>query len=246
VAHLITARTITDGWREAVLALGAAPDREIYDLVIEVTDPQVLDQAALEEVDGYLIGAGMQSLDTVANTIFPARLAERSGTRDELYRRYERALPRIRRRDARNRRSGPYFSRMIGYPLQTDPARRNQVERVIHDLQVNPHRRMRHIYEVQIFAPGRDLRPQGFPCLSSISMHVEADAVRLAATYRNQYYVERGLGNFLGLARLQQWIASQAGLVSGAMSLHAFHAYLDRPIEEIRALVTPRATPGGD
>jgi thymidylate synthase len=126
---------------------------------------------------------------------------------------------------------------MIRFPLQADEARSNQIERVISDLQVNPERRMRHIYEVQLFVPGKDLRPQGFPCLSSVSLHVESETLRLAATYRNQYYVERGLGNFIGLARLQAYIAGEAGLPTGAMSVHAFHAELDRPLREARRLL---------
>lgn len=241
MAHLIIANTLVAGWREAVLALAGAPGREIHDLLVEIADPRQAEEAALSEIDRYLVRSGMQALNAVANTIFPAQLAARAASRAELYARYERALPRIRRRDHRNLR-GTYFARMIHFPLQTDPSRWNQLERVIHDIQVNPHRRMRHIYEIQIFVPGNDLRPQGFPCLSSISLHVESETVRLAATYRNQYYVERGLGNFLGLARLQQYIADQADLESGAMSVHAFHAYLDRPLRDIAALTTPTPT----
>lgn len=236
MAVLITGTSLTDVWRGGVAALLAAPRAEIYDLLLEVSDPTSVDEDVASAVDGYLRRVGLQRLDKVANTIFPARFAERTQDRQKVYDRYERVLPRLRRLDARNRR-GTYFSRIIRYPLQLDPARANQLERVIGDLRMNPERRMRHIYEIQIFAPGKDLRPEGFPCMSSLSLHIELGFLRLAATYRNEYLVERGLGNLLGLARLQQYIGRHADLAPGALSLHAFHAQLDRPRRDMRALL---------
>jgi len=244
MAQLIAGNSLTDGWRDAVRALLAVQGHEIYDLLVEVTRPELADAEGLMEVDRYLATAGLQSLDRVANTIFPAHLAARARDRAALYSGYERILPRLRRRDRRNW-YGTYFSRIIRFPLQPDPARSNQLERVVTDLQMNPDRRMRHIYEIQIFAPGRDLRPEGFPCLSSLSFHVEAGRLRLAATYRNQFYVERGLGNFIGLARLQRYVASEAGLETGALLVHAFHAKLDRPIREVRPLIERLETTEG-
>lgn len=245
MAQLITGNSLTDAWRRAVIALLDAPQHEIYDLLVEVAHPELESPDGLSAVDRYLAASGLQGLDRVANTIFPAHRAARARNRAALYAGYERILPRIRRRDTRNRH-GTYFSRIIRYPLQSDPTRSNQLERVITDLQMNPDRRMRHIYEIQVFAPGRDLRPEGFPCLSSLSLHVEAGKLRLAATYRNQFYVERGLGNFIGLARLQRYIASEAGLPPGELSVHAFHAVLDRPIRDVRPLVVRlEATEGG-
>ena len=235
VAVLVRGTSIYEAWLAAVRVLRVAPHRELFDLLAEVADPSIRDTDALDQVDVFLDSLGHQRLDGVARTIFPARLADRSATREQLYARYERMLPRIKRRDTRNRR-GTYFSRLITYPL-ADPSRANQIERVIHDLGVNPDRRMRHIYEMQVFAPGKDVRPEGFPCLSSLSAHVEDGRLRMAATYRNQYYVERGLGNFLGLAALQTFIASESGLPIGPLSVHAFHAELDGRVRDVDRLL---------
>lgn len=243
VAVLVSGTSMFEAWLAAVRVLRAAPHRELFDLVVEVADPAVRDTDALDQIDGFLESLGHQRLDGVAKTIFPARLANRSATRAQLYARYERMLPRIKRRDTRNRH-GTYFSRLIRYPL-ADPTRANQIERVIHDLGVNPHRRMRHIYEMQVFAPGKDVRPEGFPCLSSLSAHVEDRRIRLAATYRNQYYVERGLGNFLGLAALQAFIARESGLSTGALSVHAFHAQLDGRVRDLDRLLHEIDQPDG-
>jgi hypothetical protein len=236
MAVLVSGNSLTDAWRGATGHLLPAPGGELYDLVVEVRDPSSADPLVLQAVDDHLAAIGYQSLRSVANTIFPAALAARSASRDELYARYERLLPRLRHRDARNRR-GTYFARLIHFPLQDDPDRWNQIERVIHNLGLAPGRPMRHIYEMQIFAPGVDLRPEGFPCLSSVSIHLHDGAIRLAATYRNQYFVERGLGNFMGLADLQRYIAEQTGLPIGALSVHAFHAVADGPRRQTRQLL---------
>jgi thymidylate synthase len=74
----------------------------------------------------------------------------------------------------------------------------NQLEIIIHDLEGELARKrrgqgpMRHMYEAQIFAPGKDRRPWGFPCMSSLSFHLDGDQLRLSATYRNQYYMQNG------------------------------------------------------
>jgi hypothetical protein len=73
--------------------------------------------------------------------------------------------------------------------------------------------------------------------MSSLSLHLEDGALRLAATYRNQYWIERGLGNLVGLSHLQRYVAVQTGLPVGALTMHAFHAELDRSQRDSRALL---------
>ncbi len=63
--------------------------------------------------------------------------------------------------------------------------------------------------------------------MSSLSFHIDRDRLRLTATYRNQYYIERALGNFLGLAELQHFVSSQVGLQEGLLTIHAFHAEIE-------------------
>lgn len=53
----------------------AAQGHEIYDLLVEIAHPEEADADRLAAVDQYLMEAGLQSLDRVANTIFPAHLA---------------------------------------------------------------------------------------------------------------------------------------------------------------------------
>ncbi len=184
----------------------------------------------------------------MANTIFPATLAATSRDRDHFYARYRALLPRLRKQD-KNRR-GIYFERLIDYPLQADPARSNQVETIIRTLRGQLARRARRqgplgsVYEAQIFAPGKDLLPRGFPCLSSLSFQLDGGHLRLSATYRNQYFIQRALGNYLGLAGLQRFVAEAAGLAPGPLTVHAFHAYLDLGQRETDTLLRA-CGPGG-
>lgn len=55
--------------------------------------------------------------------------------------------------------------------------------------------------------------------------------------YRNQYFIQRALGNYLGLARLQRFVATAVGLEQGPLTVHAFHAQLDLGKQETDALL---------
>ena len=70
----------------------------------------------------------------------------------------------------------------------------------------------------------------------------------MTALYRNQQYIERAYGNFLGLARLQAFIAREIDLNIGALVCHATHAEIDdlgkKAVQDL--LETSRALLAGD
>lgn len=252
MAHLVASTTLTDAWCRGLAHL-VAHGGEAYDLLVETADPSPErgDARVYETLDAFLAVGLMQSVTTVANTIFPYGLSRSCGGREELYRRYGQLLRRLHRLGAN--RHGLYFERLTAYPLQgDDPRKANQLELMIARLQDELSRSggLRHAYELAIHAPGIDTRPMGFPCLSALSFHVEEGRLRLAATYRNQYYITKALGNFVGLARLQGFVAAAVGLPVAALSVHAFHAQVDpdvakgdvarltRSLPAIRALET--------
>ena len=228
MAILITAPTLTEGWLGGVQAL-VAIGGEAFDLMVEIVNPNLEagDESAFRSLDAFLIENDMHDTRTVANTIFPNDMAHSSRDRAALYSRYRELLPRLHRLPGNGH--GLYFERLISYPLQRDPLRANQLELTIsrlHDELQLPGP-LKHAYELEIHAPGVDTRPMGFPCMSALSFHLDSGRLRLAATYRNQYYVQRALGNFLGLARLQAFVAAQVDLPVAALSVHAFHAQID-------------------
>jgi hypothetical protein len=47
--------------------------------------------------------------------------------------------------------------------------------------------------------------------------------------YRNHYYVEKLLGNLIGLGQLMSFVASEAGLAVGSLTVLSSHAVVDLP-----------------
>lgn len=245
MSQLIRGETITEAWLNAVAYLRTA-NREQFNLIVDIDDPTpgAAESGVVEALGRLLTRKRLQEVRTVANTIFPSEMARTSPSPERLFQRYECILPTLHRHP--KNRKGLYFERLVRYPLQQDgkgPV--NQLSLLIHDLRTEVAQRnagkgaKRHMFEAQIFAPEKDRRPIGFPCMSSLSFHIDGDELRLTATYRNQYYIERALGNYLGLAELQRFMADAAGLRQGPLSIVAFHAEIDPGVSlsEVDALI---------
>lgn len=257
MTHVERGETITDAWLAALAYLNDAEGKEQFNLIVDIEDPtpDASNPAVVEVLDRLLASKGLQRTETVANTIFPAELARTSPDPERLFERYRRIAPRLQKQP--KNRKGIYFERLIDFPLRPslkdgrrmeegdDPPPINQLATLIHDLRTEVGHRAtgkgakRHMFEAQIFAPGKDRRPMGFPCMSSLSFHIDRDRLRLSTTYRNQYYVERALGNFLGLGRLQRFMADAVGLRQGPLTVHAFHAEIEAKVSlaEAKALM---------
>ncbi|MGH3868354.1 MAG: hypothetical protein ACRDQ4_19985 [Pseudonocardiaceae bacterium] len=66
-----------------------------------------------------------------------------------------------------------------------------------------------------------------FPCLSHISLTLDEGQLHLHATYRNQSFITRALGNYLGLTRLLGFLANEVGTEVGEVHCTATHADLE-------------------
>jgi hypothetical protein len=53
--------------------------------------------------------------------------------------------------------------------------------------------------------------------------------VSLTAIYRNHYYIEKLLGNLIGLGQLLQYVATETQLSIGALTVLSTHALIDQP-----------------
>jgi len=195
--------TMQSGWEdlpELVVSFGPAPeDRRVRDIL-----------------DGYLTRAtkkkaeGRQRCQTVAQTIFPIALLREGQLRADLFARYLRILPQLKRCPL-NRR-GTYFERLIAFPDGTDAsAPVNQLEKVITDLS-GPRSRLTAL-QVGIFNPATDhsAEPyQGFPCLQQVAFRPNGkDKLCLTAFYPLHYLFERAYGNYMGLAALGAFVAAE-------------------------------------
>ncbi len=238
LVHLIEADSCPQAWLKAVEYLSRNHDAA-YNLVLAVRRPEVLtpaDFAIHDVVDGFLRGHGRPPLATIAGTIFPANLYLHGGA-EELYT-YPQIYPRI------HSQWGIYAIRM----LRKSTYRRGNGRAEINPLQIIVEKmkkqlaggRMRAVYEANLVEdtdylelPIYDAECDSWgtrcqPCLSHLSFKLlPRDRVMLTVLYRYHYYIEKALGNLLGLSQLPYFVAKETGLGVGPLVCHSTCAVLD-------------------
>jgi hypothetical protein len=168
------------------------------------------------------VAPGADDVFAVANTIFPATLASRATTKEELYTRYSAIMNRMRNRKGGFRAWGTYFERLTAFGT----TRTNQLDRVIAKLNSWPNVSKTglvfHLSSPETDAP----RTRGGPCwhFGELLCHTDG-TIDLLAVYRNQDYFNKALGNFLGLANLLNFICQQSGHTPGKLICNAAHAF---------------------
>lgn len=244
---------VSSAWLAACRAMSEGSP-VAYHTVVRIGDPLAEDPAIRAAVDSILSVTGKQSVKTVANTIFPQALATTSRDHRDLARRYLDTLPALRRLSRANQ-YGTYFSRLVSYPGPGGPV--NQLGAIITRLRNETSKAgtgtgpLTAAYEAAfdvagygdgqaqegcvaalhapVRVPGQDSRVRGFPCLSHCSFQLDrAGALHGMAHYRSHFMVERAYGNYVGLGRLLGYIAGQAGLCPGELTVTAGYATLDQ------------------
>lgn len=221
-------------WGKAFLAIMRAG--EIAPLIVVIKDlhnaepPEV--PSVREALDRALEADGKGlSCHTVANTIFPWNMWNPNAGRQELYGRYQRMLPRVRKH--RGNWHGLYFERMIAFAHNGDgEGGVNQLEHVIQAWNGGNHRRTG--LKAAIFDPHKDHHPtqrqRGFPCLQEVAFARHGpDGLAVSGFYVTQYMFERAYGNYLGLCRLGLFMAHEMGLKLSKVTCVASPGLLGRP-----------------
>ena len=261
-----TEESCAKAWVAACKALIASCD-EGYNIVIDVADPLAHsreDNMVISLVDKFLKTHDSYPIITVANTIFPQSLLDAHGP-THFYDVYHRDFASF----SNTRQWGRYFERMTRH-IDKGGTLTNPLQELITKLKGNEEKgtRLKAAYEIAanpndcdvsidekspdagdmtIYQPSRDRnRRIGGPCLSYLSFKRHSDdGLLLTAIYRNHYYIMRLLGNLIGLGRLQAFVAAQAGIPRGSLTVVSTHAELDaRPwgIAEARELVSQSAS----
>ena len=242
MSHYIAANTAAEAWTLAIRDLLAAPGHELVNLSVAIHDPGREVSGVTGAIDSFLTAEQarrsserIHSVSTVANTIFPNALyrPETAKAETRFYAAGGRVLAR-RKRVAPRERS--YFRRLIAYPGADTPL--NQLERVVRQLRDAKGRGDRNgsLYELTLFEAKSDARPQGFPCLSHISLSLVQGKLHMAALYRNHYFLRRAHGNYLGLGNLLRFISNESGFSVGEILCVSSHAKLDCGIAVVRGL----------
>ena len=236
---LVEEDNLSVAWAKVFLTV--LKSNEVSPVVVTIRD---IGDSGPEEIadirnalDDVLEGDGKGlSCNTVANTIFPSIWNPRAD-RQELYDRYNRILPKLRK-DQRNK-YGLYFQRLTSFGASKEgQGGFNQLEHIIQTWHKGNHRRT--ALQAGLFDPNRDHTHQpvrGFPCLQQVSFAPCGDGgLSVTGFYATQYVVERAYGNYLGLCRLGRFMAHEMGLRFDHMVCIASPVKLDRPKYSVRAL----------
>jgi hypothetical protein len=256
MADLIQRESLSEAWLAAMELLLERGGKSFH---LDVAFPAEYETGSgpWDEIDRFLVEHEKQELTTVVNTIFPEalyhpELGEEAATR--LYESYEMSM-RIHQRTGRRHDKETYFNRLVSYPVAAGTAENlderlkddgswNQLNYYIERLtgqREKGHRRNSYELgishpmdaELRVQAPFKDKKYGSFPCLSHISLTLVDDRVNLTATYRNQYLVERGFGNYVGLARLTEFVANESGAEAGEVQVVATGA--DAELDNFRS-----------
>lgn len=238
--------TLSEGWLGAARVLYDASGRKAVHVMVRIAEPEK-EEPAIRDAAAALIDARNSKtkdsykhfppIETTSTTIFPAswaaRLPEPSDLAAYYCERYHSEYGGLRY--FQHNRRGTYFGRIVAYPRageNTEAA--DQLSETVRKLRdeldeakdgPGPKRAR---YEINIYNERCDTNPMSFPCLAHLSVHLDGDRrLNMQAVYRNEHIVQRGYGNFLGLAQLQGYIAVAVGVGVGELLMTIGHGELD-------------------
>ena len=247
--------TISEAWVKGLERVMDERDGRLVHLVSTVTEPGTELVPVRGVLDAALERAGAQSVDTVAETIFPSSLysdpgfdwtpempsedhADLDAAAEALYDSYCEALPLLTTASGNTR--GTYFGRMVSWPGKAAGGPNQLADRVAALRSEHRAGRMRNnTLDIDIAADSQeprglqiyaatDRRRRGFPCLTHIDLTLHDGRLHCMAVYRHQYFVEKAYGNMLGLSAMLHFLCQQSGYEPGELVVHATMADAQR------------------
>jgi hypothetical protein len=259
MSELIRGTSISEAWLQTLDVVNSQPAGKMVHVLTSASKPWLPEDADIRAaLDRVLLPSKrhprLQSVDTIANTIFPSALYPDPGkswspvrgadnqpmTRaaERLYKNYATIFPNLRRAHSENKK-GTYFSRMISWPGK-DMGGTNQLERRLQHLRSmnSNHKSAFNASDIALAEPAcdddydlgvniyaaTDHRTRSFPCLVHVDIGVYQNKLNLLGVYRHQYLIQKGYGNMIGLARLQKFLAQQSGYDIGELAVQATFA----------------------
>jgi len=217
-------------WAAAVLRL-LETSGSTFGLFVRIENPTGCSGEIRARYEDLARSHRLLNVRQVAYTIFPQSLYEKSGRSTErLFERYNRpggAYDRVKAG-----RWGTYFRRMTHQEVAVKGSVTvvNQLRDLIQMLRERP-KVYKAAYSIAVARPGDSRRTMGGPCLDHICLQLDRHGGRrtlsLLALYRSQNFVQRALGNYVGLGQLQAFLCEQTGYEMGRLSVVASHATIE-------------------
>lgn len=258
-SYIPPAENLSAAWSqtlEHVVTFGGHGVNVISTVLNPLAPEDPLIRSALDSVlaEGDRNKVRIQSVDTVAGTIFPGdlyadtglsyrvgmdpeELAKLDASAEDLYMAYGEMLPVLRTDGANNR--GTYFGRMVSWPGKTGGGINQLADRIVRlRRSMNANVGQRNVEDIAIAGEAElledtaglqiyapsDRRERGFPCLVHIDLTLFEGRLSMAASYRHQYLVTKAYGNLVGLCGLLAFIAQHTGFGVGELVVNATFA----------------------
>lgn len=227
----LDAETPLEAWQAGVTQLLNQGDS--YNVITHIRRPLDFNLQGIKRINPRALSPKFPSTSDVINTIFPMKLWK--GDRADFYRDFLERNKRARGIHPRIKtRWGTYFERMINF----GDSHQNQLEDCI--LAINSWER-NHCAALVIHTSSCEVdsirKIVGNPCLQYLEFICPTDnTVALSVVYRNHDYFGKVLGNFVGLAFLLNFIASQTARTPDTLTCFAAHAYHESTKSNLRTL----------
>ena len=229
----IISDSFQSAWANAVIKL-KENNWDFWNLVVQIQNIELINTEYHKRITEFAKSSGMILPNQVAYTIFPFKLYKPGRSREELYKKYK--LYYDKTRDCPHSGWGTYFNRMIHYCPDGNKA--NEVDQLGSIIDSINKRKVNYgaSYVMVIPYPKSDIKKKmGAPCLNYVTIQVEninignkSRAVNLLAVYRNHDFLERAYGNYYGLCKLLQYIASETSSAPGRVTCISSHAYVQK------------------
>lgn len=223
MAAIVQGDTAAEAWKRGAHLLLSTPGHTLRTLITEIDRPTEMDAAWYTCFDPKRVGAA-DRMSVVSKVLFPDIPRRAGESRLAFYARCSSLLQRaIDKGSLRTSWGGTYFQRLISLDGSD-----NQIERAIRVL-TQWKARSETAIVAHLSSPKIDgLRLRGSPCLQYIEILWGRDGkLDLVAVYRNHDFLNKTLGNFIGLGRLLQFIAHESGKHTGRVICHSVRAYTD-------------------
>lgn len=235
---LISERNLSLAWASVFIEIESRPARELAPLIVSFEglngEKPVEEPSTRRALDLCLDATGAQSIQTVANTIFPQSLWNiAKGDRKKFFQTYMENLPTYVSMAPHKNYRGLYFARLIAFDINPKSGKKinhnvretpnyisNQLEFIIKHCKKGVRRSM---FQATLFDPARDHTASaqlGFPCLQHLTFVPDftAGTITLNAFFATQQLFEKAYGNFLGLARLGLFMSHETRLTSNRVN----------------------------